>query len=495
MSHFESKNDFSSQADIENGKTFSEYWRMLVKHWKLCIVFVVVFFTVGYVYSQFFKSKEYQAYGTCMVLADKSEEETVTSDDVNYSLILLATVNTFMQDDPVINAVTSDLNDSGFSVSNYDVSNMLTVEPSNYTSSSKSLYLDISATSSNGDLAVAIVNSCINNSIELTNTIEEYSFFKDTIVVTSEANQAYDVSTSSLLICILSTSAGFFLYVILSIFLELTNVYCIEKKELESLTNEKVISVIPDYSKNKNKNKLKNLLPFCKNKKSEKVGLIEDFNSPAGEGIQQLQANLSFYNLHGDLQVIGVTSSSRSEGKSTTICNLAKLYAEKGSKVCIVNIDIRRPSVHRLLKVENKIGIVEYVRGETDLEHIIQHVGNLDVISSGTINPFPTKIIESTEMKRLIERLRSRYEYIFVDTPPVLTVSDTLFAIPFTDGFLITCSQHETRKGSLKTTVETLKNMDCNIVGIVMNKVTEFSKDYIDHYKYYRYNKSTYSKD
>jgi len=328
--------------------------------------------------------------------------------------------------------------------------------------------------------------------IYITDNDENYSFFKNSIVITSEAKSATDISTSTLLICLISTCAGVFIYIIYAIIKELTNVYCVYKSEVESLTGKKVLATITDYSRNNSKSKKIQFLKMFKHKSNENVGLITDFESPAGEAIQQLQANISFYNLHNDMKVIGITSSNRSEGKSTTICNLAKLYAEKGAKVCIVNIDIRRPSIHRLLNIENKIGVVEYVRGEADLEHIIQHVGNLDVITSGTINPFPTKIIESAEMKTLMEKLRGIYDYIFIDTPPVLTVSDVLFSIPLTDGFILTCSQNETRKGSLTSTIKTLESMDCNIIGIVMNKVTEFSKDYSDNYKYYRYNKSSY---
>jgi len=497
MTEFEERNDSSSQLSLENGKTFSEYFHMLVKHWKLMLIFVFISVLVGFTYDEFFKQAEYQASGSCMVLADKSEDESIDSDDVNYSLILLATVNTFMQDEPVIEAVTTDLNQQGYNLTTADVTDMLTVEPDNYTSSSKSLYLSVTATSHDKQLSIALVNSCMDNAVEITNTNEEYTFFKNTIVITSEATNATDISTSSTLIYLLSGFAGLFLYGIIAIILELTNVYCLDKKGIENLTDKKVLAIIPDYSNEKIKNKFFERIKkrLKKNKDEEEVALITDYNTPAGESIQQLQANISFYNLHSDTKVIGITSSNRSECKSTTICNLANLYAEKGAKVCVVNLDIRRPSVHHILNVKNKVGVVEYVRGETDLDHVIQHAGKLDVISSGTINPFPTKIIESPEMKKLIDRLRGMYEYIFVDTPPVLSVSDTLFAVHLVDGFLITCVQNETRKGSLRTTIETLENVNCNIIGIVMNKVTVFSKDYSDHYKYYKYNKQIYRYD
>lgn len=96
LTEFEERNDSSSQLSLENGKTFSEYFHMLVKHWKLMLIFVFIFVLVGTTYDEFFKQAECQASGSCMVLADKSEDESIDSDDVNYSLILLATVNTFL---------------------------------------------------------------------------------------------------------------------------------------------------------------------------------------------------------------------------------------------------------------------------------------------------------------------------------------------------------------------------------------------------------------
>jgi len=221
----------------------------------------------------------------------------------------------------------------------------------------------------------------------------------------------------------------------------------------------------------------------------DEIGLIKNFDGLACENIQKLQANISFASVHDSIKVIGVTSANRSEGKSTTVCNLANIYAEKGKKVCIVNLDIRRPSLYKILKVKNVVGVVEYVRGEADLSKVIQHSGKIDVIAAGSKTPFPAKIIQAPEMKELISILREKYDYVILDTTPLLAVSDALYTVPLVDGFLMVCTQHETRKRTLVAAVELLNHAKANIIGIVMTKVTEYSSGENDGYGYgYYYN-------
>jgi len=212
-----------------------------------------------------------------------------------------------------------------------------------------------------------------------------------------------------------------------------------------------------------------------KQNKNSEIGLIKNFEGLACENIQKLQANISFASVHDSIKVIGVTSANRSEGKSTVVCNLANIYAEKGKKVCIVNLDIRRPSIHKIFDIKNVFGVVEYVRGEADISQVIQHVGKLDVISAGSKTPFPAKIIQAPEMQELINLLRERYDYVLIDLTPLLAVSDALYTIPLVDGFLVICAQHETHKRTLVAAIDLLKQANANIIGIVMTKVTEYS--------------------
>ena len=254
--------EFKTNTDVEEGKSFNEYWQMIRKHWKAVIAVTMVALVVGVGYAKGFKKPEYQSTGTCMVLYDNSEtEDTITANDVNYSLTLLATVNTFMEDEPVIEAMTSDLIQQGYDVTTNSVRGMISVEPANYSSSIKSLYLEIVGTSSDMNLSRAVVNSCLNQSVNMTENIEKYDFMKNTIVVTSTANTASDVSTSTALISAVSVVMGLIIGIIYAIIKELTNVFCISKKEIESITGVKVLGMIPDYEdeNNEEENNEKNI--------------------------------------------------------------------------------------------------------------------------------------------------------------------------------------------------------------------------------------------
>ena len=153
-----------------------------------------------------------------------------------------------MEDEPVIEAMTSDLIQQGYDVTTNSVRGMIDVEPANYSSSIKSLYLEVVGTSSDMNLSRAVVNSCLNQSVELTENVSKYKWLKNTIVVTSTANESSDVSTSTFLICAVSIVMGVIVGIIYAIIKELTNVFCVSKKEIEALTGIKVLGMIPDYS-------------------------------------------------------------------------------------------------------------------------------------------------------------------------------------------------------------------------------------------------------
>ena len=217
--------------------------------------------------------------------------------------------------------------------------------------------------------------------------------------------------------------------------------------------------------------------------------IVKDFQSPAAEAIQKLQTNIGFASLGHPAKVIGVTSSFQGEGKSTLVCNLANLYAYRGKKTCIVNLDIRRPAIHNLYHVRNRIGIVDYVSGDVDtIDDIIVHAENgVDLINSGSKTPFATNVLESEKLKPVFEELRKRYDFILVDTAPVLMVTDPLLCARYLDGFLFVCAQHFSKKTKVVASVDALKKAGAKVFGIVMTCVTDFSDitGFKESYSYY----------
>lgn len=474
------------KIDKDEGKTFGEYWRMICKHWISVVVCVVLAFAVGLGYDIGIKSPEYQASGSCMVLSidDDTGDDAVTYTDVNYSLILLQSVNDIMNDTPVMTAVTESMNSEGYNYTVDQVSRMVSASPRTFTSSAKSLFIDITATSSDVETSVKLVNFCLDDSVKLINSEGgEYGFLKDALKVTSRASKTgtEDVATSTTLISAVSLVIGLIIGIIYAIVKELTNVFVVSKKELETASGIKILGSIPDYSEahKKHKKGLKKHTHF-----DENVGLIDNMSSIASEKIQMLQTNVSFAAVDKEIKVISVTSAVTSEGKSTTLGNMAKLYAEKGLKVCVIDLDIRRPSIHKLFGVKNQAGIVEYIRGEADLKHVIHRASGVDIITAGSKTPFPTKIIQSPKLKTLVEQLRGEYDYVLIDTTPVIVVTDALLVSQLVDGFLLVCAQHSTRKKEFDEAVEILNRANAPVIGGVMTMVTEDESLRKGHYGY-----------
>ncbi|MEG0034543.1 MAG: CpsD/CapB family tyrosine-protein kinase [Bacilli bacterium] len=213
--------------------------------------------------------------------------------------------------------------------------------------------------------------------------------------------------------------------------------------------------------------------------------IITDFESIASEAIQKLQTNITFSSFEKKIKIIGVTSSVQGEGKSTLLVNMANIYASKGAKVCVVDLDLRRSNVHHLYNVPNKIGIVEYVTGEANISDIIEHsTTGVDVIPSGSKVPFPTSVLESPKIHALLDELKNMYDYVLVDATPVLVVADATIVSKYLDGYIFATEQNHTKKSNVVESLKILKSSGANIIGIVITKSKEMEKNKEQYYYY-----------
>ena len=183
------------------------------------------------------------------------------------------------------------------------------------------------------------------------------------------------------------------------------------------------------------------------------------------------------------------------EGKSVTVLNVAATYAEESKKVIVVDLDFRRPKLHRSFNVENKDGITDVLAGHITLDQAIKHSENgIDCLNRGSKVPYPTVILGSDALKDLFEELKSKYEYIIVDCPPILAVSDATVISKLCDGCLFVVSQSKTEKNAAKEAVKTLRDNGVNLLGCVfVNISAKRSNYYSSKYKYYYQN--YYGKD
>lgn len=211
------------------------------------------------------------------------------------------------------------------------------------------------------------------------------------------------------------------------------------------------------------------------------------------EAYKTLRTNVSFA-LTGDsgCKVIVVTSSLQGEGKSITAMNLAISYAMTDRKVLMVDCDLRRPKVARLLRMSAKVGLSNLiVNPDLKDEAILStNVSGLDVILSGDIPPNPSELLGSPRMQCLIAEMRERYDIIILDSPPVNMVTDAVVLAPHSDGVLFLVRANRSERGAVIHAVEQMEYAKAKILGFVLNDV-DMEKT---HYGYGKYRYKRYSR-
>ena len=211
------------------------------------------------------------------------------------------------------------------------------------------------------------------------------------------------------------------------------------------------------------------------------------------EAYKVLRTNVSFA-LTGDeaCKIVVVTSSLQSEGKSITALNLAISYAQTDRKVLVIDCDLRRPKIARLLRMSAKAGLSNLLMNRDLWDEAIQptHVKGLDVILSGDIPPNPSELLGSPRMQRLLTELREHYDYIILDSPPVNMVTDAVVLAPQSDGVLFLVRANHSERGAVIHAVEQLEYAKAKILGFVLNDV-DMEKT---HYSYGKYRYRRYAR-
>jgi capsular exopolysaccharide synthesis family protein len=194
---------------------------------------------------------------------------------------------------------------------------------------------------------------------------------------------------------------------------------------------------------------------------------------PAAESYRQLRNNLQWLDADDPPSVIMVTSAVRSEGKTTTVVNLALVLADAGRKVAVVDADLRTSKITDYLGLTGGAGLSNVLSGTADLSEVVQRYGDREiwVIAAGPTPANPGELLASGEMRSLVDKLRGAYDYVLVDSPPVLSVADASGMAVYIDGVLLVVRQGRTRTGELREAAAVLERVRAKILGVVLNIV------------------------
>ena len=198
--------------------------------------------------------------------------------------------------------------------------------------------------------------------------------------------------------------------------------------------------------------------------------------------------------------VLMATSAYPEDGKTTVTTNLALMFALSYAKVILIDADIRKGRIAKYFNKRRAPGLSDYLSGQNTLEEVVHkshHHENLSYITCGTHSPKPYELLESDEMKNLVETLRTQYDYIIIDTPPVLLISDAVAVAPFTDGVALVCRHNVSFVSDISRALNTLKFAHANVLGVIVNdyrapKVSKYYGGY-KKYSYYNYKYKYYS--
>ena len=211
-----------------------------------------------------------------------------------------------------------------------------------------------------------------------------------------------------------------------------------------------------------------------------------DQKSAVAEAFRTVRTNISFSDVDNEVQTILFTSTKQNEGKSTVISNVAYSFSKlENCKVLLMDLDLRNPTVHKMFGVSNTYGLMDNLKNDRTLEKCIHKIEeNIHVLPTGAIPPNPTEILSSKKMAKFLEDIKSHYDYIFIDAPPVGVVSDATIISSNVDGVMYVFGANETDLSHAQVAIDNLKKADANIIGSVLNKY-EMNQSSYSYYGYY----------
>ena len=299
-----------------------------------------------------------------------------------------------------------------------------------------------------------------------------------------------------------NTLAGFVLGFLLSVGVivlrELFDVSIRDEEDIAQVCRHPVLALVPDMTApEKGGYYSKNAKPSAKKKAPDgkKNALVGDqINFAASEAYKLLRTKIQYsFAGDGNCRVIGVSSALTGEGKSVTAVNLAHTLSQLGSKVLLIDCDMRRPSLPVKLPIQKKPGLSGFLSGQEQESKLLQYCGipgdehAFHVIASGKNPPNPVELLSSDRMHRMLEQLREKYDYIIMDLPPIGEVSDALAVAKETDGILLVVRQNGCDRIALNSAIRQFEFVEARILGVVFNCTTEETSGYGKKYarKYY----------
>ena len=229
-------------------------------------------------------------------------------------------------------------------------------------------------------------------------------------------------------------------------------------------------------------------IEFPEGSEHPELVVINSPTSPFSEALKLAATNIEYSDTPAP-KVVAFTSSGPGEGKTLTAANIAISYAQNGYKTLLLDLDMRRPRVEKVLGIErSNIGIVNHLLKDVPLNKITQnYLENFDIIPVGPVPPNPTALLTSKKLEEAMNILKNEYDRIVIDLPPILAAADALIISKYTDGIVMIVNSGKTQKASFRIAYDNIKTSGIKLLGAVINGINSKYSSYYYYYYYYYY--------
>lgn len=286
---------------------------------------------------------------------------------------------------------------------------------------------------------------------------------------------------------ILGGIAGFILSILLVFMIDFFDNTVKSTEEIQDRFNKPILGEIPHIG---GKTKKKEI---GKSSDRKKKLLFNDKNNEIPfsvvENYKSIRTNVTFSLSTAENKIFAVTSSLPSEGKSVTIANLAVTMAEADKKVLLIDADMRKPVQHKNFSLKNKKGLSTVLSREAVFDDCVNRgvKKNLDVLTAGVIPPNPSELLASKKMREMIDGIKEMYDYILIDTPPILQMTDVIGLADIIAGVTVVLSYGNTTYQEVQEVQKKLELGNCNLMGFILNNITRGAGNSYSYSKYGRY--------
>lgn len=460
--------------------TIKEILELILKRMILIIISLFAGLIISFIVSKFIIKPSYTASVQLYVIPSDSET-SVSLNELNYAQKVVTTYISFLNTNVFYEKIQEDTK------LDYSINQLKKMTSAKIINNTE--IFQISVTSFSAEDSYTLAESMERLAPQLIKSIKPSAMISvvDPVVFPNRPSGPNIIKNT-----IIGGMLGLAAMVVVIFLVEILDVRINNKEDLIENYQLPVLGEIPNFYLTRER-AVSNKIQLISKKIIKKKNTVVDENIKFiyTEAFKSLRTNLRFTLLKEGCKKIIISSPLPGDGKSTTSINLGITIAQTGSKVLIIDCDLRKGHIHNYFNIKYRPGLSDALSGLAELKDVTKTTSfeNLDIIPLGSISPNPSELLSSSQMEKLLMVLEKEYNYIIFDTPPVNVLSDSLSLVKYSDGLLLVVREKVTSHMNIKNALDKFNLSHGNILGFVLNDIKTNQAKKLDYY-YYHYGAS-----